>query len=46
MVQKNSRYHRIVEDRLLLQLIKSELLGELEREVLKRASLMFVDVSV
>jgi len=46
MMQNNRRYHRIVEDRLLLQLVKSELLWELERDVTKRASLMFVEVIV
>ena len=46
MMQNNRRYHRIVEDRLLLQLVKSELLRELERDVTKRASLMFVEVIV
>lgn len=46
MMKNNSRYHRIVEERLLLQLVKSELLRELKREVLERAALMLVQISV
>jgi membrane protein YqaA with SNARE-associated domain len=45
MMKNNSRYHRIVEERLLLQLVKSELLRELKREVLERAALMLVQIS-